>query len=69
MIHFDFVVDDIDAENIMGCFQTEINKCNDGIMETYAEIGYCPKAVEVYKSRIRYLKELITKMHNSRVEE
>ena len=26
MIHFDFIVDDIDAENIMGLIDSEINK-------------------------------------------
>ena len=69
MIHFDFIVSDVDAENIMSCFQAEIDKCNENIVAFYAQMGYCPKAVEPYKSRIEYLKDLKTKMHNSRVEE
>ena len=65
MIHFDFIVDDIDAENIMGLIDSEINK--------YETIRLNPKTSENmkdwFKQYIGYLEELKGKMKNTRVKE
>lgn len=68
MIHFDFVVDDVDAENIINCIHSEICKCHEDIMDCMVEGGK-EEYIAAYRDRIQYLKELIVKMHNSWVEE
>ena len=68
MIHFDFIVSDVDAENIMGCIQTEIVNCHMKIQKCIVAED-AQKVIDAYNSRIEYLEELKTRMHNSRVEE
>ena len=65
---FDFIVSDVDAENIMGCIQTEIVNCHMKIQKCIVA-NDAQKVIDAYNSRIEYLKELIVKMHNNRVEE
>ena len=68
MIHFDFIVSDVDAENIMGCIQTEIVNCHMKIQKCIVAED-AQKVIDAYNSRIEYLEELKTRMYNSRVEE
>ena len=68
MIHFDFIVSDVDAENIMGCIQTEIVNCHMKIQKCIVA-NDAQKVIDAYNSRIEYLEELKTRMYNSRVEE
>lgn len=65
MIHFDFVVSDVDAENILDCINCEISRCYSNSISgeiTGAEI-------DALSAHIKYLKELKLKMLNSRVGE
>jgi hypothetical protein len=62
MIHFDFVVEDEDAENIFDCINSEINRCNHRKLitnNTKAETEWLDKHID-------YLKALKKKMKNSR---
>ena len=43
------------------CVGAAIDKYNEKIVQTYDDIGYYPPAVEKYKLRQRYLKELLAK--------
>ena len=63
MIHFDFVVEDVDAEVIFDCINSEINRCNDrklSSVTTTAEFKWLNKHID-------YLNELRKKMFNKRV--
>jgi len=63
MIHFDFVVEDVDAEVIFDCINSEINRCNDRKLSpvtTTAEFKWLGKHVE-------YLNALRKKMLNKAV--
>lgn len=64
MIHFDFIVDDAEAEAIFGALQDEIVKCMAAKIETNL-----PSYDAWYDSRIKFLKELKGKMTNSKVQE
>lgn len=70
-IHFDFVVSDIDAQNIMSILNDEIGRIGMQIIDDMANNDLTP-AVEAniswYKSHQVYLKELMLKMKNTRVE-
>lgn len=52
---------DLLVEALEECVHAEIEKCNEKIVQTYDDIGYYPPAVEKYKLRVRYLKELLAK--------
>ena len=63
MIHFDFIVEDVDAENIMDCIHSEITRCHVRMMSsntTEAERTWLNKHID-------YLNELEKKMLNKRV--
>lgn len=64
MIHFDFIVEDVDAENIFYCIQDRINKC----LHRKLLINTTKDEDEWYEKHIEYLKELKTKMKNTNVE-
>jgi len=80
MIHFDFKVDDLDAENIFSAMSDSIQKCSDEItkrkMDLYEVIGEDDKEIidrvnleiEWFEKRIIYLKDLTSKMKNTWVE-
>jgi hypothetical protein len=64
MIHFDFIVNDEDAENIFDCINAEISKCQIKKLltkSTEAEIVWFDK-------HVIYLKALKTKMKNHKEE-
>ena len=62
MIHFDFTVDDIDAENIMDCIHTEACRMNEA-----AAFEEDANKNASYEKHALYLKELMGKMHNKQV--
>ena len=70
MIHFDFILDDNDAELLMDCVHEE--KCK---MLQYASTelaknqGKTSPEYHWYLKQVDYLDELKKKMHNKRVEE
>lgn len=62
MIHFDFTVDEVDAENIINLFQNEIISCLIQQRKAIAEkdearINYCNNSIKYYKD----LKDRISK--------
>jgi hypothetical protein len=65
MIHFDFVVDDVDAENIIGCIDAAINKCV--VMKHRGKMT--KPYVEWFEEHMAYLEELKSKMKNTRIDE
>lgn len=74
MIHFDFVVDEIDADNILDILHGEVCRCREAWMHrSLAEGGGCPDPDDVefkaYEAHAKYLEELIGKMTNKKVEE
>jgi|AntAceMinimDraft_5_1070358.scaffolds.fasta_scaffold305754_2 hypothetical protein len=62
MIHFDFVVDDVDAENIMAALQNEVWCSVESALSTDNEI-----MIRAYKDTAEYYRGLIIKMKNTRV--
>ena len=79
MIHFDFIVDNDEAETIFECLQDQIYICNDKISEykylliidktnnqtlNKEGIDRIESEIEGYKSRITYLKDIKSKMTN-----
>jgi hypothetical protein len=80
MIHFDFKVDEIDAENIFDCitdsitkYQDEIYKRNMNLLDDLdfkidSEIDKTKLEIEWFHKRIEYLKKLASNMKNYRVD-
>ena len=76
MIHFDFIVDDIDAENIMDCIHQEVLKCKKEIHKIECGVSRLsdksPEDREAYingyQKHAKYLQDLMKKMKNQRVE-
>lgn len=66
MIHFDFILDDIDAENLFAALQHEIQDINVNIMDELAEQNR-PDYIEWYRERIKYINDLITKLNHTRI--
>lgn len=59
MVHFDFKVSPIDAENIFSCMTQEIFKCQESMLDCV------PEERVWYIKRIEYIKELIIKMKHT----
>ena len=68
MIHFDFTVTDIDAENIFSMMRERINANNMRIIEMIGKTGQ-ENYIEAYRRDNEYVEELIKKMTNTRVEQ
>jgi len=85
MIHFDFIVDEIDASNIIDCIHSEhvrmlelaldlkVRNNNIDLSKITRKSGkemYERKVAEEkwYREHAAYLKELMTKMTNKKVE-
>jgi hypothetical protein len=66
MIHFDFVVDDIDAETLFSALQHEIQDLNMNICDEMADKNR-PQYIEWYRTRISYINELMTKLTHTRI--
>lgn len=74
MIHFDFIVDDIDAENIFSCISDRISDMHQNILKnsTLKNISLdekiknkCEAEIKWYYSHINYLNKLKEKMKNT----
>lgn len=65
-VHFDFVVDDADAENIMDAIRAQSSKCNERIMERQGTSSH-PAEILALQNQKRYWQGLIPKMKNTRV--
>ena len=64
MIHFDFTVDDVDAENIISILRSQISHNNLKMLSDIDEIDRA-----YYERDNEYIEGLIKKMTNTRVEE
>jgi hypothetical protein len=78
MVHFDFVMDDRDAENLMGFMNDVIVKDHQHIIDfvikrekavTPEEALDAQSWVDYYQSHIEYVRKMITYMTNTRVDE
>ena len=72
MIHFDFTVSDVDAENIFSMMRERINANNmkiiDHMAQSVTQDGH-EEYIKAYRRDNEYVEELIKKMTNKRVEE
>jgi hypothetical protein len=66
MVKFKFELSDIDAENLFGCINSEIDNCLETILKAKFK-GFTSSDYNWYTSRIEYLQHLKTKLTNSRV--
>ena len=66
MIHFDFTVTDVDAENIFSMMHERISANNMRIIEMIGKSGK-EVYIEAYRQDNEYVEELIKKMTNTRV--
>lgn len=71
-VHFDFVMEDIDAENIVMAIRNSALRNDEQIMDYHARDDLTPDQKSVYidwlKANKDYMLGLIEKMHNTRVE-
>ena len=66
MIHFNFTIEDADAENLMSLFQHRINSNNELIMTELCKKEDCDKSyIDILKKDIIYWTELKTKIIQS----
>jgi hypothetical protein len=65
-VHFDFVVSDVDAENILNCMSAAITKCDEEILEMWGDKTK-ESYVKWFKAHKEYLLGLTMKMKNTRV--
>ena len=68
MIHFDFTVTDVDAENIFSMMHERICANNMRIIEMIGKPGK-EDYIEAYRRDNEYVEELIKKMKNTRVQQ
>lgn len=75
MVHFDFVVDDCDAETIFDCVHKRIGEMHERIMEDMVTAGTttneaekkkCEAQIAWYRSHIKYIEGLLGKMKTTR---
>jgi hypothetical protein len=63
-VHFDFILDDADAENLMQWVAMERNHCNSEALHAYAL--HNKKLAKAYKASAKYVEEVMRKMKNTR---
>ena len=73
MIHFDFIVEDVDAENLMWAIRKSALRNDEDIMDYEARTDLTQEQKDSYISWLKankaYMLGLIEKMTNTRVEE
>jgi hypothetical protein len=73
MIHFDFIVEDVDAENLMWAIRESALRNDEHIMKYMARQDLTQEQKDSYinwlKANKEYMLGLIKKMTNTRVEE
>jgi hypothetical protein len=68
MIHFNFTVSDADAENIFTILSNQIARSREEMLELIAK-GDESNMRQAYERDNEYIKQLMAKMTNTRVEE
>jgi hypothetical protein len=73
MIHFDFIVEDVDAENLMWAIRNSALRNDEAIMDYEARQDLTREQKDSYiswlKANKEYMLGLIEKMTNTRIEE
>jgi hypothetical protein len=73
MIHFNFIVEDVDAENLMWAIRESALRNDEDIMDYEARTDLTQEQKDSYISWLKankaYMLGLIEKMTNTRVEE
>jgi hypothetical protein len=73
MIHFDFIVEDVDAENLMWAIRESALRNDEHIMDYEARTDLTQEQKDSYISWLKankaYMLGLIEKMTNTRIEE
>jgi len=73
MIHFNFIVEDVDAENLMWAIRESALRNDEDIMDYEARTDLTQEQKDSYinwlKANKAYMLGLIEKMTNTRVEE
>jgi hypothetical protein len=73
MIHFDFIVEDVDAENLMWAIRESALRNDEHIMDYEARTDLTQEQKDSYiswlKANKEYMLGLIEKMTNTRIEE
>jgi hypothetical protein len=73
MIHFDFIVEDVDAENLMWAIRNSALRNDEAIMDYEARTDLTQEQKDSYiswlKANKEYMLGLIEKMTNTRIEE
>jgi hypothetical protein len=73
MIHFDFIVEDVDAENLMWAIRESALRNDEDIMDYEARTDLTKEQKDSYISWLKankaYMLGLIEKMTNTRIEE
>lgn len=73
MIHFDFTVEDVDAENLMWAIRNSALRNDESIMDYMVREDLTQEQKDSYidwfKANKAYMLGLIEKMTNTRVEE
>ena len=73
MIHFNFIVEDVDAENLMWAIRESALRNDEHIMDYEARTDLTQEQKDSYinwlKANKAYMLGLIEKMTNTRVEE
>jgi len=68
MIHFNFTVSDAEAEDIFNILNNQISRNREEMLELMVK-GDAWNMREAYERDNEYIKELINKMTNTKVEE
>jgi hypothetical protein len=69
MIHFNFTVSDADAENIFTILHNQISRNREEMLKLFAYGSLEYNMMRAYERDNEYIRELIKKMTNTRVEE
>jgi hypothetical protein len=73
MIHFDFIVEDVDAENLMWAIRESALRNDEHIMDYEARTDLTQEQKDSYISWLKankaYMLGLIEKMTNTRIEQ
>jgi hypothetical protein len=69
MIHFNFTVSNEDAENIFTILNNQISRNREEMLKLVAYGSLAYNMLEAYKRDNEYIKALINKMTNTKVEE
>lgn len=66
MIHFEFTLEDAEAEALFDCIHQEITQLNMQIISCMAQVEDKSAEISWYKGRKQYLLDIIAKMQNKR---